>query len=203
MLYAFFPHTYTTGVERLVMHSRNPFTGPRRVYAAMFGDVTPTNAVKRDCVGQVMEDFSALDVLDPTTFGMWRLDDPEETVYSAIVAGYRRFDSACDYGNEVLTGRGIRRAIDEGIVSRGDLYITTKLWNTYHHPDHVPLALDRCLQDLGLDYVDEFLVHFPISMEVRHHRCLKCEAWKKIDLTGNTALSLYLLQINTPQSGRT
>jgi diketogulonate reductase-like aldo/keto reductase len=170
------------------MHSRNPFTGPRRVYAAMFGDATPANTVKRDCVGQVMEDFSALDVLDPTTFGMWRLDDPEETVYNAIVAGYRRFDSACDYGNEVLTGRGIRRAIDEGIVSRGDLYITTKLWNTYHHPDHVPLALDRCLQDLGLDYVDEFLVHFPISMEVRHKRCPKCEACKKIDLTRNIAL---------------
>jgi diketogulonate reductase-like aldo/keto reductase len=96
---------------------------------------------------------------------MWRLDDPEDTVYNAIGAGYRRFDSACDYGNEELTGRGIRRAINEGVVKRGDLYITTKLWNTYHHPDHVPQALDRCLQDLGLDYVDEFLIHFPISME--------------------------------------
>lgn len=151
--------------NRLVMHSRNPFTGPRRVYASMFGDVLRTNVVKRDCVGQVMEDFSALNVSDPTTFGMWRLNDPEETAYNAIVAGYRRFDSACDYGNEELTGRGIRRAIYEGIVKRDDLYITTKLWNTYHHPDHVPLALDRCLEDLGLDYVDEFLVHFPISME--------------------------------------
>jgi len=151
--------------NRLVMHSRNPFTGPRRVYASMFGDVLRTNVVKRDCVGQVMEDFSALNVSDPTTFGMWRLNDPEEIAYNAIVAGYRRFDSACDYGNEELTGRGIRRAIYEGIVKRDDLYITTKLWNTYHHPDHVPLALDRCLEDLGLDYVDEFLVHFPISME--------------------------------------
>jgi len=151
--------------NRLVMHSRNPFTGPRRVYASMFGDILGTNVAKRDCVGEVMEDFSALVVSDPTTFGMWRLDDPEDTVYNAIVAGYRRFDSACDYGNEELTGRGIRRAINEGVVKRGDLYITTKLWNTYHHPDHVPQALDRCLQDLGLDYVDEFLIHFPISME--------------------------------------
>lgn len=148
------------------MHSRNAFTGARRVYASMFGDTMGTNEVKRDAVGQVIKDFSALNVADPTTFGMWRLDNPEETVYNAIKAGYRRFDSACDYGNEELTGRGIRRAIDEGIVKRDELYITTKLWNTYHHPDHVPQALDRCLQDLGLDYVDEFLIHFPISMEV-------------------------------------
>ena len=152
---------------RLVMHSRNSYTGPRRVYASMFGDIIETGEMKRDGVGQVMTDYSALEVSDPFTFGMWRLDNPEETVYNAIKAGYRRFDSACDYGNEELTGRGIRRAIDEGIVKRKDLYITTKLWNTYHHPEHVPLALDRCLQDLGLEYVDEFLIHFPISMEVR------------------------------------
>jgi diketogulonate reductase-like aldo/keto reductase len=131
----------------------------------MFGDAIRSDNVKRDGVGQVVHDFSALSVSDPTTFGMWRLDNPEETVYNAIRAGFRRFDSACDYGNEVQTGKGIRRAIDEGIVKREDLYITTKLWNTYHAEDHVPIALDKCLKDLGLDYVDEFLIHFPISME--------------------------------------
>ena len=148
------------------MHSRNAYTGPRRVYAAMFGDAIGAGETKRDGVGQVIRDFSALSVSDPTTFGMWRLDDPEETVYNAILAGYRRFDSACDYGNEEQTGKGIRRAIAEGIVKRDDLYITTKLWNTYHAKEHVPMALDKCLSDLGLDYVDEFLIHFPISMEV-------------------------------------
>ncbi|KAL7542677.1 hypothetical protein ACHAXR_012203 [Thalassiosira sp. AJA248-18] len=151
--------------NRLVMHSRNSFTGPRRVYTSMFGGAIGGNKVKKCGAGPVVEDFSALRVSDPTTFGMWRLDNPEETVYNAIKAGYRRFDSACDYGNEELTGRGIRRAIDEGIVKRDELYITTKLWNTYHHPEHVHLALDRCLQDLGLEFVDEFLIHFPISME--------------------------------------
>lgn len=138
----------------------------------MFGDVASADGVRRDGIGKVINDFSALKVSDPTTFGLWRLEDAEETAYNAIKAGYRRLDSACDYGNEELTGKGIRRAIDEGIVKRSDLYITTKLWNTYHHPDHVPLALDRCLKDLGLDYVDEFLIHFPISMEVRMHRSL-------------------------------
>ena len=184
--------------NRLVMHSRNAYTGARKVYASMFGNAIGSNRVTRDGVGHVLTDFTALRVSDPTTFGMWRLDNPEETVYNAIRAGYRRFDSAvrkfysslnfvrdyhctdllivyfhfnddlkCDYGNEEQTGKGIRRAIDEGIVKREDLYITTKLWNTYHDQEHVPLALDRCLTDLGLDYVDEFLIHFPISMEVR------------------------------------
>ena len=60
----------------------------------MFGDATSSNEVKRDAVGQVITDFSCLRVSDPTTFGMWRLDNPEKTVYNAILAGYRRFDSA-------------------------------------------------------------------------------------------------------------
>jgi diketogulonate reductase-like aldo/keto reductase/alpha-ketoglutarate-dependent taurine dioxygenase len=142
--------------NRLVMHSRNPFTGVRRVYAAIFGDaVTKKTDNKQPTLG----------VSDPLTFGFWRLNQPEETVYQAIKAGYRRLDSACDYGNEVQTGKGIKRAIQEGIVKREDLYITTKLWNTYHAAEHVLLAMDKCLKDLGLDYVDEFLIHFPISME--------------------------------------
>ena len=122
---------------------------------------------------------------------MWRLTDPEETVYNAILAGYRRFDSACDYGNEEATGRGIARAIADGIVTRENLYITTKLWNTYHDPKHVPLALERCLKDLALDYVDEFLIHFPISMEVR------IESLHYISHTTYRAFCLFFLTQST------
>jgi len=143
--------------NRLVMHSRNSFTGLRKVYASMFGGAR----------GSVENSMSSpnVRVADPLTFGFWRLDSPADDVYQAIKAGYRRLDSACDYGNETETGKGIKNAISEGIVKREDLYITTKLWNTYHNPEHVAMALDRCLKDLGLDYVDEFLIHFPISME--------------------------------------
>ena len=139
--------------NRLVMHSRNPFQGTRRVYAAMFGGAKLSSSNPNTPCSK-----AALKVSDPRTFGLWRLNDPEETVYKAIKNGYRRLDSACDYGNEEEVGRGIRRAIEEGICKREDLFITSKLWNTYHNPTHVPLAIDKSLQDLGLEYIDEFLV---------------------------------------------
>jgi len=99
--------------------------------------------------------------------GLWKM--PKETcadaVYNAIKAGYRLFDSACDYGNEEQTGQGLKRAIDEGIVKREDLFIVSKLWNTFHQPQHVKLAAQKSLADLGLDYLDLYLIHFPIPLQ--------------------------------------
>ena len=63
-----------------------------------------------------------------------------EIVYQAIKNGYRLLDNACDYGNEKEVGDGIKRAIDEGICTRQDLFIVSKLWNTYHRPEHVKPA---------------------------------------------------------------
>ena len=62
-------------------------------------------------------------------------------------------------------GEGIAKAIDEGVCKREDLFITSKLWNTYHHPDHVEAACRKSLEDLGLDYLDLYLIHFPISLQ--------------------------------------
>jgi hypothetical protein len=95
---------------------------------------------------------------DPLVFGFWKVskDVCDEVAYQAIRNGYRRLDCACDYGNEEQVGRGIRRALDEGLVERKDLFITSKLWNTYHKPEHVLLACQKSLQDLGLDYLDEY-----------------------------------------------
>jgi diketogulonate reductase-like aldo/keto reductase len=62
-------------------------------------------------------------------------------------------------------GAGIRYAILLGIVSRDELWITSKLWCTYHAREHVQPACRRTLADLGLDYVDLYLIHFPISLQ--------------------------------------
>mmetsp|Transcript_77927 Transcript_77927/g.241562 ORF Transcript_77927/g.241562 Transcript_77927/m.241562 type:complete len:354 (+) Transcript_77927:53-1114(+) len=99
--------------------------------------------------------------------GTWKMPpgDTARLVEEAIRIGYRHIDCACDYGNEQAVGKGIRAAIVGGVCSRADLWVTSKLWNTYHRKDHVAAACRRTLQDLGLDYLDLYLVHFPIPLK--------------------------------------
>ncbi|KAI0815081.1 NADP-dependent oxidoreductase domain-containing protein [Irpex lacteus] len=99
--------------------------------------------------------------------GTWKLDNNlcEETIYQAIKIGYRHFDAACDYGNEAEVGLGLKKAIQEGIVKREDLFITSKLWNTFHAKEHVKPIVQKQLKDFGLDYFDLYLIHFPVSLE--------------------------------------
>ncbi|CCD24474.1 trifunctional aldehyde reductase/xylose reductase/glucose 1-dehydrogenase (NADP(+)) NDAI_0D01600 [Naumovozyma dairenensis CBS 421] len=99
--------------------------------------------------------------------GCWKIPTSTcaQQIYDAIKVGYRLFDGATDYGNEKEVGQGIKRAIDEGLVKREDLFIVSKLWNNFHHPDHVKLNLQRNLKDLGLDYVDLYYIHFPIAFK--------------------------------------
>jgi len=100
-------------------------------------------------------------------FGLWKVARAAAPalVEEAIRVGYRHIDSACDYGNEIEAGQGIRAAIDKGLCRRDDLWVTSKLWNTYHEPQHVRPAVERTLRDLGLDHLDLYLVHFPIALK--------------------------------------
>ena len=59
-----------------------------------------------------------------------------------------------------------RRAINAGVCTREELFVTSKLWNTYHGAEHVELACKKSLDDLGLDYVDLYLIHFPVALKV-------------------------------------
>ena len=100
--------------------------------------------------------------------GCWKIarEQTAETVYNAIAkAGYRCIDQACDYANEKETGEGIKKAIDEGVVTRQELFVTSKLWNTYHRKEYVKAACMKTLEDLGLEYLDLYLIHFPISLK--------------------------------------
>lgn len=98
--------------------------------------------------------------------GTWKI--PAEVlpdlIPQAVSVGYRHFDCACDYGNEPAVGEGLKRVLDSGACTRDELWVTSKLWNTYHHPDHVRPACERSLRDLGLEQLDLYLIHFPVTL---------------------------------------
>ena len=91
--------------------------------------------------------------------GMFSLSDSqaENSTYWALKAGFRLIDTARIYGNEAAVGRGLRRAIDEGIVTREEVFITTKMWTSdFSNGD---AAIDASLQRLGVDYIDLMILH--------------------------------------------
>lgn len=96
--------------------------------------------------------------------GLWKVDRPaaSDLVQTALKLGYRHLDAACDYGNESEVGDGIRAALAAKTCRREELWVTSKLWNTYHARKHVRLACERSLRDLKCDYLDLYLIHFPI-----------------------------------------
>ncbi|CAG8948882.1 hypothetical protein HYFRA_00002006 [Hymenoscyphus fraxineus] len=100
-------------------------------------------------------------------FGLWKVDNATcaDTVYNAIKVGYRLFDGACDYGNEKEVGEGIARAIKDGLVKREDLFLVSKLWNSFHDADQVEKIARKQLADLGIDYFDLYLIHFPVALK--------------------------------------
>lgn len=84
-------------------------------------------------------------------------EQAEESVYWALKAGFRLIDTARIYGNEDGVGRGIQRAINEGIATREEIFVTTKMWTSdYSNGD---TAINSSLQRLGLDYVDLMILH--------------------------------------------
>jgi alcohol dehydrogenase (NADP+) len=93
-------------------------------------------------------------------FGTWQDEDAQkDAVLAALKTGYRHIDTARIYGTEKAVGAAIKASG----VPHDKIFLTTKLWNTDHHPDNVEKALDASIKDLQVDYVDLFLMHWPVA----------------------------------------
>ena len=99
-------------------------------------------------------------------FGVFQV--PEEETYNAVIAalqaGYRSIDTAKAYGNE----EGVGKAIADSGIAREELFVTTKLWNDDHGHDEALKAFDASLSKLGLDYLDLYLIHWPVPAQDRY-----------------------------------
>ncbi|XP_055345312.1 aldo-keto reductase family 1 member A1-like isoform X2 [Paramacrobiotus metropolitanus] len=135
---------------------------------------------------------------------------------TALELGYRHFDTALLYQNETEIGRVLAEALQRGQVTREELFITTKLWCTYNHPQRVTDGLRRSLDNLGLDYIDLFLIHMPACFQyvdewtwtprdatgtIRYDTADHAATWKELEKAVNAGLvrSIGLSAVNCRQ----
>ena len=105
--------------------------------------------------------------------GTWTLSNTqaEQSVYNAIKAGFRLIDTAEYYGNEVGVGKGVKKSIDEGLIKREDIFITSKIMpGAYSNPE---LAIEDSLKNLDVDYIDLMLIHQPGTNDDKVYRAME------------------------------
>jgi len=105
------------------------------------------------------------DKIDAIGLGTWKSEPGEvgQAVREAIKIGYRHIDCAWIYQNEAEIGQAFQEAFTAGEVKREELFVTSKLWNSFHAADDVEIAVKETLAALKLDYLDLYLIHWPIA----------------------------------------
>lgn len=129
----------------------------------------PTNdfdLVKRTVL---LNDGMEMPVLGLGTFQLTP-EQAQNSTYWALKAGYRLIDTAAAYNNEDGVGQGIKRAIDEGIVTREEIFLTTKLWPM---GGYNMASIDNALETLGLDYIDLLLLHQPMGNYIEGYQAME------------------------------
>ncbi|WP_339278070.1 aldo/keto reductase [Paenibacillus sp. FSL W8-0426] len=109
--------------------------------------------------------------------GVFKVEEGQELVHAvqyAIGQGYRSIDTAAIYGNESGVGEGIRQGMKNAGISRDELFITSKVWNADLGYESTLAAYEASLQKLGLDYLDLYLIHWPVAGKYK-------EAWRALE----------------------
>lgn len=111
--------------------------------------------------------FANNDTMHAIGLGTWKAKGKEvkNAVKEALYAGYRHIDTAAVYGNEKDIGEALQEVFAEGKINRDDVWITSKLWNNAHQKGSVRPALEKSLADLQLDYLDLYLIHWPVAFK--------------------------------------
>lgn len=114
-------------------------------------------------------------------YGTWKVENSSagaDAVAEAIKAGYRHIDGAARYENEVSVGEGIRKSG----IAREELFVTSKVWFTHRSYEKVLESCDTTLRDLGLDYVDLYLVHWPaVAKNYENWQEVNAETWRAME----------------------
>ncbi|UJP64146.1 aldo/keto reductase [Mongoliitalea daihaiensis] len=111
--------------------------------------------------------FNNGDQLPIIGLGTWKSKPGQvyQAVLWALEAGYRHIDCAAIYNNQSEVGQAFTKAFSDGIVRREELFVTSKLWNSNHRLEDVEVGLKETLRDLRLDYLDLYLIHWPVSFK--------------------------------------
>lgn len=113
-------------------------------------------------------------------YGTWKIENgapTTEAVLDAIEVGYRHIDTAAGYGNDFAVGKAIKKCQ----IPRDELFITNKLWNTCRGYEEAIEACKRTLKLMKLDYLDEYLIHWPVATHIPDWQQKNLEAWRGLE----------------------